>query len=263
MFPATEQGFSLYVLHNLHMKLNCAQMAGNYKIALKASKELYDQIPAEYLAAPGALGNYIQYLHQSIIATWVRFGKWNEILNQPVVDTLTFTPVMQHFAKALAFLHSNKLREAEKEADLMNIKMQEPSLKEVLDPMNSTYSAALVAKGILDGVIAENKNDLDMAISFFKQAVKDEDDLIYNEPRDWLLPARQYLGNALIKAAKYQEAISVFNKDLQINPNNVWSLTGLLQCYQKLNNKTAVAAAQKRLNTAWPIKDVAIEASVF
>ena len=263
LFPATEQSFSLYVLHNLHMKLNCAQMAGNYKIALQASQELQDQIPQEYLSAPGALGNYIQYLHQSIIATWVRFGKWDDIIKQPLHDTLTFTPVLQHFARGLAFLRSNKLVEAVKEADMLKLKMEEPSLKEVLDPMNSTYSAALIAKGILDGAIAENKNDFDKAINFYKQAVKDEDELIYNEPRDWLLPARQYLGNALIKAAKYQEAISVFKKDLEINPNNGWSLTGLLKCYQQLNNKTAVAAVQKRLDAAWSIKDVAIEASVF
>lgn len=262
-FAATKENVSLYVLHNLHMKLNCAQMAGNYGIALKASKELQDEIPVFYLKVPGALGNYIQYLHQSIIFTWVRFGKWDEILNQPVDDTLAFTSILQHFARGMAFVHSNNLTKAINESGILNLKMAEPSLKEVLAPFNSTYSVSQIAKSILDGAIAENKNDLSQAIAFFQQAVKDEDNLIYNEPRDWLLPARQYLGNALIKASKYEEAITVFKKDLQINPNTGWALTGLMKCYQELNNKKAFAIVQKRLDAAWSIKDVPVNAAVF
>ena len=238
-------------------------MAGNYGIALKASKELQDEIPVFYLKVPGALGNYIQYLHQSIIFTWVRFGKWDEILNQPVDDTLAFTSILQHFARGMAFVHSNNLTKAINESGILNLKMAEPSLKEVLAPFNSTYSVSQIAKSILDGAIAENKNDLSQAIAFFQQAVKDEDNLIYNEPRDWLLPARQYLGNALIKASKYEEAITVFKKDLQINPNTGWALTGLMKCYQELNNKKAFAIVQKRLDAAWSIKDVPVNAAVF
>lgn len=262
-FPATEENVSLYVLHNIHMKLNCAQMAGNYNIAVTASKELQDQIPGFYLSVPGALGNYVQYLHQSIISTWVRFGKWDEILNEPVPDTLPFTSILQHFGRGMAFVHRNNLTEAVKEAGILNVKMEAPSLKEALVPFNSTYSVSLIAKKILEGTIAEYKNDLAQAVVFFQQAVKDEDNLIYNEPRDWLLPARHYLGNALIKALKYQEAIAVFKKDLQINPNNGWALTGLAKCYRELNNRSALAVVQKRLKTAWSIKDSAINAAVF
>ncbi|MBK7308043.1 MAG: tetratricopeptide repeat protein [Chitinophagaceae bacterium] len=97
----------------------------------------------------------------------------------------------------------------------------------------------------------------------FKQAVTDEDKLIYNEPRDWLLPARQYLGAALVKAGNYKEAVEVFTKDLQINPNNGWSLTGLQTCYRQLKNTTALSAVQKQLNAAWSIKDIPIDAAVF
>jgi tetratricopeptide (TPR) repeat protein len=71
------------------------------------------------------------------------------------------------------------------------------------------------------------------------------------------------LGNALIKAGKYKDAVAVFNKDLEINPNNGWSLTGLVTCYKALNNKNALAAAQKRLTDAWMIKDIAIGSAVF
>lgn len=262
-FPPTEENLALYVLHNTHMKLNCAQMAGNYSVADAASKELQEQIPGFYLQIPGALGNYVQYLHQSTLFTWIRFGKWIKILNVPLADSLSFTPVLQHFARAMAFAKSNKIAEAENEFEIMKLKMEEPSLKKPLAPFNSAYNAALVARGIAEGTIAEQRNDLKKAVSFFKQALIDEDNLIYNEPRDWLLPARHYLGNALIKAAEYKEAVIVFKKDLQVNPNNGWALTGLEKCYKALKNTEALAAVQKQLKTAWSIKDINITAAVF
>ncbi len=262
-FPATEENIALYALHNIHMKINCAQMAGNYGIAAAASKELQKQIPGFYLQIPGALGNYVQYLHRTDIFTWIRFGKWKEILSDPVADTLPFTSVLQHFARGMAYANTNKNTEAAKELAIMQNKMTEPSLKEPFAPFNAVYDAALVGESILSGTIAANKQDFDKAITHFKQAVKDEDKLIYNEPRDWLLPARQYLGAALIKAGNYKEAVEVFIKDLQINPNNGWSLTGLQACYRQLKNTTALSAVQKQLNAAWSIKDMAIDAAVF
>jgi tetratricopeptide (TPR) repeat protein len=262
-FPATEENISLYVLHNIHMKINCAQMAGNCGIAVAASKELQEQIPGFYLQMPGALGNYVQYLHRTDIFTWIRFGKWKEILNDPVADTLSFTSVLQHFARGMAYANINKITEAAKELAIMQNKMTEPSLKEPLTPFNSVYDAALVGENILAGTIAESKKDLSKAITLFNQAVIDEDKLIYNEPRDWLLPARQYLGAALVKAGNYKEAVDIFIKDLQINPNNGWSLTGLQTCYLKLKNTAALSAVQKQLNAAWSIKDTAIDAAVF
>jgi tetratricopeptide (TPR) repeat protein len=261
--PATAENIALYSLHNIHMKINCAQMAGNYAIAETASKELQKQIPGFYLQIPGAMGNYVQYLNRTDIFTWVRFGKWKEILSDPVFDSLSFTSVLQHFGRGMAFANTGKIAAAEKELAIMQEKMTEPSLKEPFAPFNAVYDAALVGEHILAGSIAESKQDLEKAIGFFKQAVTDEDKLIYNEPRDWLLPARQYLGAALVKSARYNEAVAVFNKDLQINPNNGWSLTGLATCHKQLKNTRALATVQKQLQSAWSIKDTAIDEPVF
>jgi tetratricopeptide (TPR) repeat protein len=145
----------------------------------------------------------------------------------------------------------------------MKTKMTEPSLKEPLAPFNAAYDGAMVAKSILEGVIAEQQKDYKNAVAHFQQAVTAEDNLIYTEPRDWLLPARHYLGNVLIKARKYNEAITVLNKDLEINPNNGWALTGIVQCYKALHNRSSLAAAQARLKDAWMIKDMEIGSAVF
>ena len=65
-------------------------------------------------------------------------------------------------------------------------------------------------------------------------AVQYEDKQIYNEPRDWLLPARQYPGAAHVQAGQYKEAVCVFSKDMDINPFNGWSLTGLEASYRQI-----------------------------
>ncbi len=263
LFPPVEENVALYELHNEHMRANCAQMAGNYKIAMEASNKLAKKIPAFYLTMPGALGNYVQYLDQSMLFTQIRFGKWADILNSSLADTLTYTPILQHFARGIAYARTENIMAAKTELEKMNIKMDNAVLKEPLAPFNSAYDGAIIAHLLLQGVIAEEQNDYLNAIKLFTNAVEKEDHLIYTEPRDWLLPTRQYLGNCLLKAAKYSQAIAVFNQDLQINPNNGWALTGLAKAYKTLNNKSALAIARKRLNTAWIIKDVPIAAAVF
>jgi tetratricopeptide (TPR) repeat protein len=262
-FPATQENIALYDLHNEHMKVNCAQMAGNYGQAMKASKQLQEKIPSFYLQIPGALGNYVQYLHQSELFTQLRFGKWQAILEEKVDDSLSYTPVLQHFARGIAFTRTKQIPAAIGELEQMRTRMKNPVLKEPLTPFNSVYNAALVAEEILQGVIAQEQKDYKNAEIHFSKAVLAEDKLIYDEPRDWLLPARQYLGNALVEAGRYTEAIKVFNEDLFINPNNGWALTGLAASYKGLKQKKSFAAAQSRLKTAWIINDVAVENAVF
>lgn len=262
-FPATQENIALYSLHNLHMKLNCAQMAGNYKKAIEASEALQYQIPSFYLQIPGALGNYVQYLHQSSLFTHVRFGKWKEILSQNINDSLANTAVLQHFAKGMALVKTNQLAAAKEELNKMQTIMQVASLKEVFTPFNSAYDASRIGENILKGTIAEKENNKIDALKYFKIAVDCEDKLIYNEPRDWLLPARQYLGNALLRFGRYSEAISVFQKDLFTNPNNGWSLTGLSACYRYLNQSKKFYLNEKKIKAAWVGSDVTIVSAVY
>jgi Flp pilus assembly protein TadD len=120
-----------------------------------------------------------------------------------------------------------------------------------------------VAEKVLQGVIAEEQNDLTSSISFLKGAVAAEDSMIYNEPRDWVHPARQYLGNVLLKAKQYAQAELVYKEDLVINPHNGWSLTGLAIALEKQNKKSAASKIKNEAATAFKKADVSIKASVF
>jgi len=261
-YAPVANGSPLYELHNMHLKVNCAQMAGNYKIANEGSLLLQSKLK-DFLSLPGADGNYVQYLFMEPAFTAVRFGKWNYILDEKPVDTLAYASVIQHFARGLAYCGKGKSELAQSELKKLEEKMQDRSLKLNMDNFSPAYDAANVARTILQGVIADAQKQYAASVDFFQKAVAAEDHIIYNEPRDWPLPAREYLGNELIKAGRYDEAIAVFNKDLFINPNNGWSLTGLQSAYQSTNNSAALAKVQQHLKQAWKIKDVEIKKAVF
>jgi tetratricopeptide (TPR) repeat protein len=255
------EGF--YSYHATHLKAACAQMAGNYHAAMEAGDSLHQQITAPYLGFPAPSGSFIQYQFESRIFTEVRFGKWEDILKEPVIDTLPYASVIIHFARGMAFSHLQRFPEAHSELQSVKTGMQHKDLKIPADPNSSAYEASLVAENILTGVLAEQELHPDEAISAYQKAITAEDNIIYNEPRDWPLPARQYLGNILLRTGAYRKAISVFNRDLQINPLNGWSLTGLELAYKAAKAPEALREVEGKLKIAWQIRDVAVERPVF
>ncbi|MEJ7681080.1 MAG: tetratricopeptide repeat protein [Segetibacter sp.] len=95
-----------------------------------------------------------------------------------------------------------------------------------------------------------------------KEAADKEDGMLYNEPKDWLLPARHFLGHALLKAKKYTEAVKVYKEDLKINPNNGWALTGLAEALIKQGKKKMAMEVQRQAKAALERSDVQISSSV-
>lgn len=238
-------------------------MAGNYKTAMSGAAELQNSIPTDYLALKSADGNYIQYLYMQPLLTNLRFGKWDDILKSNIADSLVYCGVLQHFAKGVAYSRKGDVASARKELHLLEKQMQDKVLNEALDNFSPFREPATVAKLILEGVTAEDQKQYSVAIDYLQQAVKAEDHIIYDEPRDWAIPARQYLGNVLLKAGKYDEAIAVLKHDLVINPKNGWSLTGLKTAYTHKRNSKALADVNAQLKDAFSISDTDIQKVVF
>jgi tetratricopeptide (TPR) repeat protein len=262
IYAPVENDYPLYEAHNVHMKINCAQMAGNYKIAMDASTSLQASIPPFYLSLKGAMGNYVQYVYMEPMFTNLRFGKWDEVLKTKVPDSLIFASLLSHFARGVAYSRKGNFPSAKRELGILNKLLSDTSLKakEIFSP---AIEPATVAQLILKGVIADGQKNYTAAINFLQQAVQAEDHLIYNEPRDWPIPARQFLANVLLKTGKYNEAIAVLKRDLVINPKNGWSLTGLRSAYTQTNNKAELAQVNTRLKNAFSIKDTNVEQPVF
>ena len=87
--------------------------------------------------------------------------------------------------------------------------------------------------------------------------------MLYGEPRNWLPPARQYLATVLLKTMQYKKAEKICRQDLFINPNNLWSLTGLKIAQEKQGNKIDAAITAQRLRKASTRADIRLNNVAF
>jgi tetratricopeptide (TPR) repeat protein len=111
----------------------------------------------------------------------------------------------------------------------LRVRRQDSILKVKYPASSSPYEASIVAENILSANILFQNKKYDEALTTIKKAIQAEDSLIYSEPKEWMLPARQYMGAFLLKLNKPAEAEKVYREDLVWNPGNGWSLLGLYQ----------------------------------
>lgn len=120
-----------------------------------------------------------------------------------------------------------------------------------------------IAAAILKGELLYAKGNTAAALKSFTVAVSAEDQLIYREPQEWALPARQYLGACLIKMKRYALAEKVYREDLMENPGNGWSQLGMYQCLQAQGKKRSAAVYKKNYIKAFKDADVMPVGSVY
>jgi tetratricopeptide (TPR) repeat protein len=264
-YPAVINNAPLYLVHNLHMQATCANMDGTFAIAMQSSVDCKNSFDSSWQAMPDYFGVFIQYVYMTPYLTLIRFGKWDDILNAPEnPTTLIYANLIWHYGQGLAHSRKHDFISARKHLDSLQQKLNNDQLNAPAPSYaNPGINGAIVAEKVLQGVIAEEQNDLTTSISFLKQAVAAEDSMIYNEPKDWVHPARQYLGNVLLKSKQYAEAERVYKEDLVINPHNGWSLTGLVIALEKQNKKSAAAKIRTEATKAFKRSDLKITASVF
>jgi tetratricopeptide (TPR) repeat protein len=112
-----------------------------------------------------------------------------------------------------------------------------------------------IAPEVVAGRIAAARKQWDTATLHLDRAIRYEDALIYQEPHDWHAPVRQNLGKVLLAAGRPAEAEVVFWEDLKRNPENGWSLTGLLEALRAQKKADDAAHVEGRLQKAWKNAD--------
>lgn len=264
-FSPVTNNTPLYLIHNLHMQATCANMNGRFKEAMKLSIDCRNSFDSSLQSLPDFVGVFVQYLYMTPYLTLIRFGKWDEILNTPENPaTYVFAQLLSHYGRGLAYARKHDFDNANKQLNALQQGLKNSQLKAPAPPYaNPGITGAEVAEKILQGVIAEEQNNLPVAITLLQQAVASEDSMIYNEPKDWVHPTRQYLGSVFLKAKKYTEAAQVYEEDLKINPNNGWSLTGLATALSKQGQKEKAMKVQRQVAKAFSQSDVQIGTSVF
>lgn len=257
LYPAVANNMPLYLIHNLHMQAACAMFNPNYEKAYKSAMAARTSFDSAFMSLQPPLGNFIQYVYMTPEIVNVRYGRWKEVLQSPMVsDSFVYAKILGHWAKGLANANTGRMLAAKENLQMMKKHMQNSDLKIVMNPFNSVHSAGLVAEKILEGAIFEKTGDMKKAIAAYREAKDFEDALIYTEPRDWLIPTRHYLANILIKTKSYAEAEKLLKEDLKQNPSNYYALQGLVDLSLLQKKHKEVDLYKKQLTAAFRQPDM-------
>jgi tetratricopeptide (TPR) repeat protein len=228
-----------YYPHNLHFIWMGASAGGQKTLALESARKLAAAVPADGLAAAPILQGFL------VVPYWamVRFSEWDQILeeNAPVYST-PFTQSAWRYARAMALIAKDRVDEAERELEMLQTLVQDPVLKgPTTFSSNNGFTILRIAVDVVAGEIAARRQNWDRALVHLERAVRFDDALVYTEPHDWHVPARQNLASVLMAAGRADEAETVLWEDLKRNPEHVWTLS-LLARALRMQDKAADAA---------------------
>ena len=247
--------------HNYHFLAATATLEGKKEWALMAAEKMSDLTYHKgMLLAPLAT---LQHYYSIPYYIKVKFGEWNEILNQRLPDSSLLYPTgVYHYARGMAYLGTGKMDEAKNELQsLTSIAAEDTLSKLTIWGFNSMQQILQIAEKVLGGEIAAKEGNYNESVKMLEEAVALEDKLLYQEPPDWFFSVRHHLGAVLLEAKRPAEAITVYEQDLVVFPNNGWALYGLMKAYEANKQNDKAKELQPKWKEAWENADIKLSSS--
>jgi tetratricopeptide (TPR) repeat protein len=265
--------YSLYRAHNLHFIVYSAMFEGSSAIALEAADELADQLTPELLAIESPpMADWLEAFVPLRIHVLVRFGRWDELIAQPLPDDLELycsTAAVIHYGRGVAHASKGQLPQARAERDaFVEAYARVPDTRYLFN--NTARDILAIAAEMLDGEIDYREGRFDDAFAHLRHAIELDDALPYDEPWGWMQPTRHAYGALLLEQGQIEEAAAVYAADLGLDPTlarpcqhpgNVWSLHGYHECLQRLGRTAEAAIIGQQLELMRARADVPILAS--
>ena len=267
--------YYIYLLHNMHFQVYGAMFSGQYDIAITAAKKMQSIVLPEYLTSDNAfLVNYLEAFSGMKAHVLVRFGKWQEILDEPFPSNKKLFCVsyaIWEYAKGIAHTILGNIDKAS---------MQQKKLREAILALpeeriifhNDSRDILKVADKMLTGELEYKKENYAKAFQNLNEAVDCYDNLNYSEPWSWMMPPRHALGALLLEQGHVEKAKSIYRDDLGLDntlvrpsqhPGNVWSLLGYMECCERLNDTKSISEIKSQFEKAIEIADDTIRVSCF
>jgi tetratricopeptide (TPR) repeat protein len=253
-----------YVPHNPHFLWFAASMEGASAVARAAAAETAKRTDLPDLMRQPGYGGLQHYW----MTPWfddVRFGRWTEIAGKPnPAPDLPYVTAIWHYAQGMAAVRQKRFDAADKHSAALHAAAGDPVIAAMLvwDRYPLSY-AVQVADLTVAGELALARGQSDAAIATLRQAATIEDRIPYDEPPAWHAPVRQALGAALLAAGQPVDAEAVYRQELKRNPDNGWSLRGLVASLEAQGRKADAAAVESQRARAWQHADVELVASTF
>ncbi|MDQ8185704.1 hypothetical protein [Pelagicoccus sp. SDUM812002] len=241
--------YIVYYAHNLHFLAYSAMMSGRYQDAMTAARDLEREVPEPALKE---LAFLIEGIMPTTFHVMIRFGKWEEILEQPAYpDYRLVSNAVRHYARSIANSALSRTQEARSEMAAFDEAMT--AVPEEWYIFNNPVANVLpIAKAMIEGELLYREGKHDEAFAILRKGIAAEDALVYDEPPGWMLPVRHALGALLMEQKRYAEAEDVYREDLARNRDNGWALLGLQNALraQKKNTGEAINLSGQ-LAEAW------------
>ena len=254
------QGFypALYYPHNIHFLWAATSMAGQSKMAIDAGRKVAANVRLEQIEQFPT----VEFFKTIPLLTLTQFGRWSEVLAEPAPpENLDYSNAIWHYARGVAMANTGDIEGAQAERAKLAAVKDSVQIR-FLD--NADYPASVllnIADDLLQGEMALQSGNPDLAVGHFQQAVEKQDALPYTEPPFWYYPTRQSLGQALLVAGRPAEAEAVYRKDLQDYPRNGWSMSGLATALDRQGKAAEAEAARAAFAIIWAKADVKIKGS--
>ena len=244
--------------HALDFVRYAATMQGSSALAIKSAKQMAEAISKN--------GTPMGRMQKRVAAPWVTlkiFGKWDEILAiESLPDSTSYLDGILAYVKGSAHVARGSLALAQ--AQLAEINRIAASEDVSVNRAGATATAELLALAAhaLEGEIQMVSGDLAGAIASFEKGVALEDTNNYTEPPDWPQSMRLYLGAALLRAERFEDAETVFRQDLRWHQNNGWSLYGLMQSLEAQGKTQEAKVIQNQWLSVWANADIELSMPV-
>jgi len=249
----------MYTAHNYQFLAYSAAMEGRMGETVEAVDGSRDTVPDTMLRAMPGMDWFVAQSY----AGRVRFGLWAELLAMPAPDP-TLPGLHGGYLYGLAVAQAATGKVAQARATLAALKAFAAS------PASDTIAGQNTLRGVLAIAIptaeariarAEHRNADEIAA--LRVAVAAEDQLSYDEPRNWFTPTRHVLGEALLRNGAAAQAETTYREDLKNNPANGWALKGLTLALIAQGKTIDAAKAQAAFHDAWQHADTTILTSAF
>jgi tetratricopeptide (TPR) repeat protein len=245
--------YAMYMAHNRHFLAYADMMQGDSAEALKAAREMVRGVPPDFIRDfTPVVDGYMIFVSEALM----RFGRWQDVLAEPQPPAnLPLSRALWYYTRAAAYNALGRAREADAERDAFRVAATKVP-KDWTFGNNPASAILAIAGHVLDGEIDSQRGRYDESIRELREAVRLEDGLRYDEPPDWMQPARHTLGAVLLRAGRYTAAEAVYREDLARWPENGWSLFGLSRALRLEKKDAEAAPVEARFRRVWAQSDI-------
>ena len=268
--------YTLYRCHNYHFKVYGAMFQGRLEPALEAADELAATLSGDVLRIEvPPMADWAEAFVPTRLHVLVRFGLWQRADRRAAARRRrrSTPPPRRSCTTPRASPTRPSATSSPQSGSARALHAPTSGCPRAAYLFNNTSREIMaVAESMLDGEIEYRAGNVDLAFEHLRRAVQRDDDLLYDEPWDWMQPTRHALGALLLEQGRVEDAAAIYRADLGLDntlrrpcrhPGNVWSLHGYHECLHRLGRCDEADVLRPQLDAALAEASVPITSSCF